>query len=308
MTNSKDKKNTFGLALSGSGNRTAFYIGFLEELENRGLRPDYISACSGGSLVAAAYGAGRLGEMKDFMMDMDDAKVRSLITRVRLSSGGIYSSEKFYQEILRITQGMTFEESQIKMSFVSVDIESGELVTLNVGEMAKAAIISCTLPGLFAPVKWGNRTLVDGGLLVMLPTDILAEVGVDFTVGINMRGTRHIFTQKQLKAKKIFNYIKKITLVDTFESLVAYLLRPTQKERLGDPGFFTVLGKSMDLALAANSREAQITSCDLEIVPDIPKLKRGKMEKKTNLELYETGKWCASENIPKILELLNSKN
>ena len=45
----KSEKPTLGLALSGSGDRTTFYIGFLEVLDEAGIKIDYISACSGGS-------------------------------------------------------------------------------------------------------------------------------------------------------------------------------------------------------------------------------------------------------------------
>ena len=44
-------KPTWGLALSGSGNRTSFYLGFLEILEAENLKPDFLSACSGDCLL-----------------------------------------------------------------------------------------------------------------------------------------------------------------------------------------------------------------------------------------------------------------
>ncbi|MBL8030005.1 MAG: patatin-like phospholipase family protein [Candidatus Doudnabacteria bacterium] len=304
METSKHKK-TFGLALSGSGNRTSFYVGFLEELEKAELRPDYISASSGGSFVAAAYGAGRLNEMKRFMSDMDETKAMSLLTRAGIKSGGIYSLEKAYEELSGITQGANFEDAQIKMSFSAVDIESGELVNLCMGDLAKAALISCTLPGLFVPMKWGSRTLVDGGLLVMMPTDVLKKAGIDVVVGVNMRGTEHIFTEKQLTVKKIYNFFKKITFLDSFDNIIDNLGQEQGEDGIRTPNFFTVLGKSLDLAIQANSGDVNKNQCDLEIVPNIPKLKRGRLDKQANLRFYEMGRQSALENIPQIRNLIN---
>ena len=65
----KSSAPTLGLALSGSGNRTTFYIGFLEVLTESGIKVDDISACSGGCWVAAAFACGTLPEFKKIIFD-----------------------------------------------------------------------------------------------------------------------------------------------------------------------------------------------------------------------------------------------
>lgn len=275
-----NKGPTLGLALSGSGNRTSFYIGFLEVLTEAGINIDYISASSGGSLVAAAYACGKLEELKKMIAEIDDKSFKQYITKGK-GRGGLYSLDIIEDELRRITGGLTFEEVRTKISFDAVDIESGEQIILCMGDIARAARISCTLPGIFEPVQWGNRMLVDGGLLSTIPLKGLRHFQPDISIGINMRGTKYIFTPPQMTFKKIINIFKTMLFVDEIGAALHYLFKNAAESGEEDefvmenPGIFSVLGKSLDLAIA-KSREGsgEDLVCDLLISPDIPTLSR----------------------------------
>src|SRR5581483_258660 len=92
-----------GLALSGSGNRTTFYIGFLEALSEAGIPIDFISASSGGSLVAAAFACGTLQEFKAVTLALDNEKLKQYIIRSK-GRGGFYSLDKVEEEMLKFTK------------------------------------------------------------------------------------------------------------------------------------------------------------------------------------------------------------
>ena len=76
-----NSKPTLGLALSGSGNRTSFYIGFLEVLQEKGIHLDYITACSGGCLAALAFSCGTLPEFKEKVFSLDRETLKTYFTR-----------------------------------------------------------------------------------------------------------------------------------------------------------------------------------------------------------------------------------
>src|ERR1700722_10319791 len=135
---------TIGLALSGAGNRSSFYIGFLEVFDKHALKLDYISTMSGGALVAAAYACGNLEEFKKEILTLNKNNLKKFIAKSG-GKGGLYSLEPLEQEMLRFTQGKTFEEVAPKMAFVCVDIENGQQVILCMGDIAHAARISCTV-------------------------------------------------------------------------------------------------------------------------------------------------------------------
>ena len=102
----------------------------------------------------------------------------------------------------KFTKGLHFDEVKPLMTFTAVDIENSESVDLCIGDIARAARISCTVPGIFEPVQWGSRTLVDGGVLMRMPTQPLKKYGADVLVGISAGGTKHVFSKGQLSLKK----------------------------------------------------------------------------------------------------------
>lgn len=294
---------TLGLALSGSGNRTTFYIGFLEVFEERGIKVDFISASSGGSMVAAAYACGTLKQFKETVLALNNESLKNFIGPGE--KGGLYSLNPMEEQMRQFTKGLTFEEVRPLMSFVAVDIENGEQVELCMGDIARASRISCTLPGAFEPVKWGSRTLVDGGLLNQVPIKALKHFPVDVAVGVNMRGTKHIFTKNQIALKKVYNVFKKVLLIDEVEGLIKSAFGSQEINFEATPGLFGVISKSMDLAIQAEKRGEEETECDLMIIPNVPLLKRDIFTKFH--PFYEMGRKCAEENLPKILELIEQK-
>lgn len=298
---------TLGLALSGSGNRTAFYIGFLEYLKTQEIQIHYITAMSGGSLAAAAFACGSLDQLKKITLNLNSKNVKKYFVKAN-GHGGLYSLDLVEEEMRNLTQGKNFEDVRPIMTFIGVDVESGELLEMCMGDIARAARVSCTLPGIFEPVKWGNKTLVDGGLLSQVPTASLKKFQPDVTIGINMRGTKHIFTERQISLKKIFNFIKKILFLDEIGLFVngvgtGFFGSDLNKEK--ELSIFSILGKSMDLAIKANQNaETEKIECDLLITPNIPKLKRSELSEESMMYYYELGMKTAKDYLPKILQLL----
>jgi predicted acylesterase/phospholipase RssA len=194
------------------------------------------------------------------------------------------------------------------MTFASVDIETGEQINLCMGDIARAARISCTLPGVFEPVRWGNRTLIDGGLLSLVPLDALKQFPVDITVGINMRGTKHIFTERQISLKKVLNVLGKMLFLNHAASFLRNWNAPDEEDVdfEENPGVFSVVGKSLNLAIAAQKQDDSADlSCDLMITPTIPFFKGdiGDYLK----PYYDAGLVVGYEYGPKIKNLIAEK-
>lgn len=301
-----NRKPTLGIALSGSGNRSTFYIGFLEVLDEAGIKVDYISASSGGSLVAAAYACGTLPQFKERILSLTKESLKTYL--VRSSGGGLFSLDLLEEEIRKYTKDMHFEDVRPLMGFVAVDIENGEKVLMSMGDIAHAACVSCALPGVFDPAKWGGKTLIDGGLLTTVPTEYLKLAGMDVSIGINMRGTRHIFTQKQLTMRRVYNFIKRVLFIDEFNEFFDNWPPVFDADIQKKPKLFSVIGKSLDLAIAANKIDDRAEEfCDLMITPDTPTYKRNSFNPESLNFYYEEGRRSATENIPAIRSLIAGK-
>ncbi len=276
-------------------------------MDEAGIPVNYIAACSGASLVAAAYACGTLPEFKERIFNLSSEELKQYLKR-NGDVGGVFSIDLLEDEIRKYTKGLKFEDVRPLMGFVAVDIESGEKVLLSMGDVARAARISCTLPGVFTPVKWGGRTLVDGGLLTMVPGDFLRQAQVDVTIGVDMRGTRHIFTDKQITLKRIINFFKKVLLLDSLDSLINKIFGEEEYDGFKSPKLFEVLGKSLDLAILANKKnDVEAEACDLTIVPDAKKLKDIRFTPQSMRFYYERGRETGKQYAPKIKEVIKSK-
>lgn len=304
MAKSKAYRPTLGIALSGSGSRSVFYIGFLEALHEEGLKPDYLSACSGATIAAAAYACGTLPRLKDYAFNFSREELKKLLGPVQ-RSGGLYSLDAVEHEMRAYTNGARFEDVKPHMAFMAADIETGSLVTMAMGDIARAVRISCTLPGVFEPVRWGSKTLIDGGLLAVVPVQPLRAAGADVVVGVNMMATEHIFHDSLKTFRRVWNYVKRVTFLDYLNGFVeAYLSEDDLTERLTkQPKVFTVLGRSLDLAIAASRNPENRQVADYEIVPDFPKSNRlGDID--DSQRWYAIGRKVAQSSIPQIRRLI----
>jgi NTE family protein len=80
----------------------------------------------------------------------------------------------------------SFEELRIPFACVATDLVTGERVVFREGEVAKAARASATIPGLFDPVEFRHRFLVDGGLYDNIPTDVAKIMNADIIIAVSV--------------------------------------------------------------------------------------------------------------------------
>lgn len=148
--------------------------------------------------------------------------------------------------------------------------------------------------------------MVDGGISSLIPLDVLQQAGMDISIGINMRGTKHIFASRYLTLRSVLNKFKKLIFLDELEAVVDNLWKEEEIDLEKTPDIFTVLGKSLDWALKASKRDGEaLKPCDLLITPNIPLHDRKEMM--AFHPYYEYGKQTAQEYVPKIKQLIEEK-
>src|SRR5215208_3706440 len=165
-----------GLVMSGGGARAFAHVGVLEELLSAGLTIDRVAGCSGGAFIGGMFALGQSPEeilrtcYAEFLerSPMDDYTIPLVaLTRGRKGVG-----------MVRRTFGdAIIEELDCDFFCVSADMVSSELVVHRRGSLAEAVAASMTLPGVFPPRPFGERLLLDGGLLNNLPVDVMAAEG-----------------------------------------------------------------------------------------------------------------------------------
>ena len=156
------------LVLSSGGPRGWAYIGAIEELERRGYNITSVAGTSIGSLIGGIYAAGKLAEVKQWLFTLDAWKVFSLID-LSISKNHLVKGDKVIGALKEIVPDINIEDLRIPYRAVAADLYTGEEVVFDRGPLFDAIRASISIPSLFRPVKYGFRTLVDGGVVNTMP-------------------------------------------------------------------------------------------------------------------------------------------
>lgn len=181
------KPKRVALVLGGGATRGLAHIGVIKALEENNISFDYVAGTSVGSLVGAFYAAGLTSdEMIKIAKGLKVKDIRSsIIPLVPSKTDGIKN--------LIINNLGDIDISQLKRHFgaVAVDIRSGNEIDFTSGNLANIVAGSCSVPGVFQPVKYGDYLLHDGGLANNIPSNVPKIVfDCDKVVAIDVNSTR----------------------------------------------------------------------------------------------------------------------
>jgi NTE family protein len=79
-----------------------------------------------------------------------------------------------------------FERLKIRFGAVATDLNTGMPILFQRGNVGLAVRASSAVPGVFQPVKVGEKTYVDGGLVSPVPVRFAREMGADFVIAVNI--------------------------------------------------------------------------------------------------------------------------
>ncbi len=173
------------LVLSSGGPRGWAYIGAIEELESRGYNITSVAGASIGSLIGGIYAAGKLSEIKEWLFSLDAWKVFDLMD-LSISKNHLVKGDKVIDAIMEIVPNVNIEDLKIPYRAVAADLYTGEEVIFDRGPLFEAIRASISIPSLFRPVKYGFRTLVDGGVVNTMPIDRVVRSGNDILVAFDV--------------------------------------------------------------------------------------------------------------------------
>lgn len=184
--------------LSGGGSLGAVQAGMLRALYERGIAPELIVATSVGA-VNGAFIASRpqvpatADELAEIWRGIHRGQVFPLNPFTGLFGFLGFKDhlvpDGSLRRILRDHVDFTrLEAAAIPLHLIATDVLSGREVRLSEGEVADAVMASAAIPGVFAPVRWNGRELVDGGVSNNTPITHAIELGAE-TVYVLPTGT-----------------------------------------------------------------------------------------------------------------------
>jgi NTE family protein len=175
------KRPRVGLALAGGFARGIAHIGVLRVLREAGVPVDVVAGTSVGALIATGYCAGAQLEM------MESVALDTKFTdfgRWTPSWLGLATNNRLEQFVARFTAIKRFEELQKPLAIAATDINMGLPVYYHGGLIGPPLRASCAYPGLFVPVKYEGRTLVDGFLTALVPIEGALILGAEVVIAV----------------------------------------------------------------------------------------------------------------------------
>ncbi|MFV8371516.1 patatin-like phospholipase family protein [Flavobacterium sp. LB2P74] len=245
----EQKKPKIGLVLSGGGAKGFAHIGVLKVLEEAGVKIDYIGGTSMGAVIGGLYASGynanqidsifqatNFNELindfiprssKNFYERRNDELYALVLPFNKMKIGipealskGMYN----YNLLSRITRNVRdvkdFNKLPIPFLCIGTNIETGEEVLLNKGNLAQAMIASSAFPSLFSPVEIDGKILVDGGVVNNYPIEEVRKLGADIIIGVDVQND--LLDRTQLKdATKILVQITNLQSIERMKRNVS---------------------------------------------------------------------------------------
>lgn len=179
----KTENFSLGLALSGGAALGLAHIGVLQALDDNDIKPDCITGTSAGAFAGALYA---------FRVPFDTVREHAKelrwfnLSKFTLSKFGLVTPEGITKLTRKLIGDRKLEDADIPIAVLATDIVTGEKVVIREGDVAEAVTASCCIPGVFIPVTWNNRMVVDGGLVENIPISPLRAMGAKYIVAVNL--------------------------------------------------------------------------------------------------------------------------
>jgi NTE family protein len=170
-----------GLALAGGFARGIAHIGVLRAFRDAGIPIDCVAGTSVGALIGAGYCAGVSLER---MQEIGQSTTFADFGRWTPSWLGLATNQRMEKYLSRMTPATTFAELKTPLAISATDINEGVTIYYLNGAIAPPLRASCAYPGLFVPIQYEGRTLVDGFLTAPVPVEGALIQGADIVIAV----------------------------------------------------------------------------------------------------------------------------
>jgi NTE family protein len=172
----------------GAGSSKGFaHIGVIKVLESNKIPIHMIVGTSAGSVVGSlyAYGMDAFSLQKlSFSVQKDD-----IVDVIYIPSNGFIKGEKLEEFINKTVKHTPMEKLKIPFYAVATDLETGQEMVFGKGNTGTAVRASCSIPGIFRPVRISERIYVDGGVVSPVAVEAAKRLGADIVIAVDISST-----------------------------------------------------------------------------------------------------------------------
>jgi NTE family protein len=100
---------------------------------------------------------------------------------------GFVASGRMKRFLERLLKSYRFEQMQMPLGVIATDLATGEPVRFrDSGDVFLPIRASCSYPGLFQPVQWEARLLVDGAMSMEIPALLARQLGATHVISVHL--------------------------------------------------------------------------------------------------------------------------
>jgi NTE family protein len=168
----------------GAGASKGFaHVGVLKVLESQKIPIHLIVGTSAGSFVGSLYAYG-IDTFK--LQTMAMALLKDDVVDWTLPDNGFVRGEKLENYVNKTVRQTPLERLKIPFLAVATNLQTGEEIVFATGNTGRAVRASCSIPGVFQPVRIGDKAYVDGGVVSPVAVEAARRAGADVVIAVDI--------------------------------------------------------------------------------------------------------------------------
>ena len=168
----------------GAGATKGFaHVGVLKVLESQKIPIHLIVGTSAGSFVGSLYAYG----IDAFQLQtMAMALLKDDVVDWTIPDNGFVRGEKLENYVNKTVRQTPLERLKIPFLAVATNLQTGEEIVFATGNTGRAVRASCSIPGVFQPVRIGDKAYVDGGVVSPVAVEAARRAGADVVIAVDI--------------------------------------------------------------------------------------------------------------------------
>ncbi|WP_028111999.1 patatin-like phospholipase RssA [Ferrimonas kyonanensis] len=196
-----------GVALGSGAAKGWAHIGVLRGLNRIGIIPTHVAGCSIGAFVGAAYAAGKLDELEQWVRGFSSWDVVGLLD-LSWRRGGLVSGDKIFKAASDALGIIDIDQLNKPYVAVATDLYTGQEVWLDSGSLSDIVRASCSIPGLMEPKQIGERWLVDGAVVNPVPVSACRAMGAELVIAVDLHGDARQAVAEPVRLTKVASQVQ----------------------------------------------------------------------------------------------------
>lgn len=177
------KPAKIAVVLGAGASRGFAHIGVLKVLELNKVPVHMVVGTSAGSFVGSLYAYGfNAFQLQKIALSLDKGDIVDLT----VPDNGFIKGEKLEAYVNSAVNNTAIEKLRLPFYAVATAVPDGQEVVFGKGNTGTAVRASCSIPGIFRPVKIADKMYVDGGVVSPVAVNAAKRQGADIVIAVDI--------------------------------------------------------------------------------------------------------------------------